>query len=102
LPISRRHFIATTVATVFRIDTGTIAGRLVAPDGHRIEPTSGRRSGFAMGQRPGIELDLPAGNGACRILPLRAGDCERTGLLPSPPARACSGAPIGAERSRTG
>ena len=36
-------------ATVFWIDTGAVAGRLVAVDGHDIEPVTGRRFGFAMG-----------------------------------------------------
>ncbi|WP_071796151.1 multicopper oxidase family protein [Natronohydrobacter thiooxidans] len=68
-------------ATVFWIDTGAIEGRLVAVDGHAVVPLSGRRFGFAMGQRLDIELDLPAGEGAWPILALREGERERTGII---------------------
>lgn len=68
-------------ATVFWIDTGAIEGRLVAVDGHAVVPLSGRRFGFAMGQRLDIDLDLPAGEGAWPILALREGERERTGII---------------------
>ncbi|WP_430389759.1 multicopper oxidase family protein [Blastomonas fulva] len=73
-------------ATVFWIDTGGIEGRLVAVDGHAVEPLSGRRFGFAMGQRLDIELDLPAAEGAWPILALREGERERTGIILATPA----------------
>ncbi|WP_114965019.1 multicopper oxidase family protein [Alkalilacustris brevis] len=75
------RIINAAAATVFWIDTGTLEGRLVAVDGHDIEPLTGRRFGFAMGQRLDIELDLPAGEGAWPILALREGERERTGLI---------------------
>jgi FtsP/CotA-like multicopper oxidase with cupredoxin domain len=73
-------------ATVFWIDTGGIEGRLVAVDGHAVEPLSGRRFGFAMGQRLDIELDLPAEEGAWPILALREGERERTGIILATPS----------------
>ncbi|MDX5414538.1 MAG: multicopper oxidase domain-containing protein [Rhodobacterales bacterium] len=73
-------------ATVFWIDTGGIEWRLVAVDGHAVEPLSGRRFGFAMGQRLDIELDLPAEEGAWPILALREGERERTGIILATPS----------------
>jgi FtsP/CotA-like multicopper oxidase with cupredoxin domain len=75
------RIINAAAATVFWIDTGSIEGRLVAVDGHAIAPLSGRRFGFAMGQRMDIELDLPTREGAWPILALREGERERTGLI---------------------
>ncbi|MGY6709423.1 MAG: multicopper oxidase family protein, partial [Rhizobiaceae bacterium] len=72
-------------ATVFWIDTGAVEGRLVAVDGHDIEPVSGNRFGFAMGQRLDIELDLPAGEGVYPIFALREGERERTGIILATP-----------------
>jgi FtsP/CotA-like multicopper oxidase with cupredoxin domain len=67
-------------ATVFWIDSGGVAGRLVAVDGQPVHPLPGTRFGVAMGQRLDIELDLP-GDGAWPILALREGAHERTGLI---------------------
>lgn len=79
------RIINAAAATVFWIDTGALEGRLVAVDGHDIEPLRGSRFGFAMGQRLDIELDLPAGEGAWPILALREGERERTGLILATP-----------------
>lgn len=67
-------------ATTFWIDTGGIAARLVAVDGHAILPVQGSRFGLAMAQRLDLELDLP-GDGAWPILALREGARERSGLI---------------------
>ncbi|HQU69696.1 MAG TPA: multicopper oxidase domain-containing protein [Albidovulum sp.] len=75
-------------ATVFWIDSGTLAGRLVAVDGEPVQPLPGSRFGLAMGQRLDIELDVPGEGGAFPILALREGVRERTGLvLATPGAR---------------
>jgi len=68
-------------ATVFWIETGEVEGRLVAVDGHAVQPVTGRRFGVAMAQRLDIELDLPKGGGAWPVLALREGTRERTGLI---------------------
>jgi FtsP/CotA-like multicopper oxidase with cupredoxin domain len=92
------RIINAAAATVFWIDTGALEGRLVAVDGHDIEPVTGQRFGFAMGQRLDIELDLPAGEGAWPILALREGERERTGLiLATPGARVERLADLGEE-----
>ncbi|GAB4387674.1 multicopper oxidase family protein [Albidovulum sp.] len=70
--------------TVFWIDTGEIEGRLVAVDGHPVEPLAGRRFGIAMGQRLDIELTLPADGTARPILALREGARERAGIVLAP------------------
>lgn len=80
------RIINAAAATVFWIDTGSIEGRLVAVDGHAIEPVTGRRFGFAMGQRLDIELDLPLQEGAWPILALREGEREQTGIILATPA----------------
>lgn len=69
-----------SAATVFWIDTGGVSARLVAVDGHPVEPVTGSRFGIAMAQRLDLEIDLPAA-GAFPILALREGARERTGLI---------------------
>lgn len=82
----RLRVINAGAATVFWIDTGALEGRLVAVDGHGVEPAPGRRFGLAMGQRLDIELDLPAGQGAYPLLALREGARERTGIVLATPS----------------
>ena len=77
----RLRIINAAAATVFWIDTGALDGRLVAVDGHAVQPSPGRRFGLAMGQRLDIELDLPNGEGAFPVLALREGAVERTGII---------------------
>ena len=77
----RLRVINAAAATVFWIDTGALNGRLVAVDGHDVQPLPGRRFGLAMGQRLDIELDLPGGEGAFPVLALREGAVERTGII---------------------
>ena len=67
-------------ATVFWIDTGGVPARLVAVDGHGVEPVAGTRFGLAMAQRLDLEIDLPDA-GAFPILALREGARERTGII---------------------
>lgn len=68
-------------ATVFWIDAGALAARIVAVDGEPVQPVLGSRFGLAMGQRLDIEVDLPAEGGAFPILALREGARERTGII---------------------
>ncbi len=81
----RLRVINAAAATVFWIDTGAAAGRLVAVDGHDVQPVAGTRFGLAMGQRLDIEIDLPNEGGAWPILALREGARERTGIILSTP-----------------
>ena len=77
----RLRVINAAAATVFWIDTGPAEARLVAADGHAVQPLSGNRFGLAMGQRLDIEIDLPNEGGTWPILALREGARERTGLI---------------------
>lgn len=81
----RLRVINAAAATVFWIDTGGAEARLVATDGHAVQPVTGTRFGLAMGQRLDIEIDLPNEGGAWPILALREGARERTGLILATP-----------------
>jgi FtsP/CotA-like multicopper oxidase with cupredoxin domain len=80
----RLRVINAAAATSFWIDTGGLAARLVAVDGHEIEPMLGTRFGMAMAQRLDIEVDITA-EGAFPILALREGARERTGIILATP-----------------
>ena len=80
----RLRIINAAAATSFWIDTGGLAARLVAVDGHEIEPILGTRFGMAMAQRLDIEVDITA-EGAFPILALREGARERTGIILATP-----------------
>jgi FtsP/CotA-like multicopper oxidase with cupredoxin domain len=81
----RLRVINAAAATVFWIDTGALEARLVAVDGHGVQPLSDTRFGLAMGQRLDIAIDLPKEGGAWPILALREGARERTGLILATP-----------------
>ena len=80
----RLRVINGSAATVYWIDTGDTQARLIAVDGHDVQPIPGARFGLAMGQRLDIEVDLP-GSGAFPILARREGARERTGLVLATP-----------------
>jgi len=83
----RLRIVNAAAATSFWIDTGTLPTRLVAVDGHEIDPIEGTRFGMAMAQRLDLEVDVPR-DGAFPILALREGARERTGIvLATPGAR---------------
>lgn len=73
----RLRVINAAAATVFWIDTGAARARLVAVDGHAVQPVAGSRFGLAMGQRLDLEIDLPNEGGAWPILALREGAPDR-------------------------
>ncbi|NNU82263.1 multicopper oxidase family protein, partial [Halovulum dunhuangense] len=77
----RLRVINAAAATVFWIDTGAATARLVAVDGHAVQPLPGNRFGLAMGQRLDLEIDLPSEGGAWPIVALREGARERAGLI---------------------
>lgn len=81
----RLRVINAAAATVFWVETGKAQARLVAVDGHAIQPVQGTRFGLAMGQRLDLEIDLPQDGGAWPILALREGARERTGLILATP-----------------
>lgn len=77
----RLRIINGATATAFTIDTGALAGSLIAVDGQDVVPVAGNRFPVSMGQRLDIRLHLPATQGAFPILALREGAVERTGII---------------------
>ena len=86
----RLRIINGSAATVYWIDTGAVDGRLVAVDGHDVQPVTGRRFGIAMAQRLDIEMDLPKGAQAFPVLALREGARAQTGIILAPNGAAVS------------
>lgn len=86
----RLRVINAAAATTFWVDTGAAVGRLVAVDGHEVQPIAGSRFGLAMGQRLDIEIDLPKESRAWPILALREGAREQAGIILSTPGATVS------------
>jgi len=72
----------------FWIDLGELAGRVVATDGHPVQPITSSRFPISMAQRLDILIDLP-GAGAYPILARLGGTGRQTGIV-----LATVGAPI--------
>jgi FtsP/CotA-like multicopper oxidase with cupredoxin domain len=64
----------------FWIDLGDLTGRVVATDGHAVQPVLGKRFPIAMAQRLDILIDLPA-PGAFPILARLEGSVRQTGII---------------------
>jgi len=77
----RLRIINGATATGFTIDTGGLAGELIAVDGQGVQPVAGASFPVAMGQRLDIRLSLPKDGGAFPILARREGAVERTGVI---------------------
>ncbi|EHS49112.1 multicopper oxidase type 2 [Rhizobium sp. PDO1-076] len=77
----RLRIINGATATAFIIDTGALAGSLIAVDGQDVVPVEGRRFPISMGQRLDIRLQLPSEQGSFPILALREGAAEQTGVV---------------------
>ncbi len=77
----RLRIINGATATAFAIDTGRLAGELIAVDGQGVQPLAGTSFAISMGQRLDILLSLPKDGGAFPILALREGAVERTGIV---------------------
>lgn len=91
----RLRIINGATATAFTIDTGTIAGQVIAVDGQPVQPVPGNRFPISMGQRLDIRLKLPKSAEAHPILALRERTDHRTGIILAP-----SGAKIAKTASR--
>jgi FtsP/CotA-like multicopper oxidase with cupredoxin domain len=64
----------------FWIDLGALTGRVVATDGHAVQPVPGKLFPIAMAQRLDILIDLPAA-GAFPILACLEGSVRQTGII---------------------
>ena len=76
----RLRLINGSAASHFWIDLGALEGRVVAADGHPVQPIAGRRFPIAIAQRLDILLDLP-GAGAFPVLAQLHGSRRRTGIV---------------------
>ena len=81
----RLRIINGATATGFTIDTGMLAGEVIAVDGQDVEPFAATRFPLSMGQRVDFRLRLPAEGGAFPILALREGAPQRAGLILATP-----------------
>ncbi|WP_172330044.1 multicopper oxidase family protein [Mangrovicoccus sp. HB161399] len=81
----RLRIVNASSMTSYWIDTGSLAGRLVAVDGDPVLPLGGSRFPVAPAQRLEVDLDLPADGAARPVLALREGARERTGIVLAPP-----------------
>jgi FtsP/CotA-like multicopper oxidase with cupredoxin domain len=77
----RLRIINAASSTNFWLDLATLAGDLIAVDGHAVTPLRGNRFPLAIAQRVDIRLQLPAGAGAYPVLAVREGDTARTGVI---------------------
>jgi FtsP/CotA-like multicopper oxidase with cupredoxin domain len=80
----RLRVINAASASQFWIDLGALTGRVVATDGHPVEPLAGRRFPLAMAQRLDILIDVP-GAGAFPILARLEGSVRQTGIVVATP-----------------
>jgi FtsP/CotA-like multicopper oxidase with cupredoxin domain len=64
----------------FWIDLGDLTGRVVATDGHAVQPVPGKLFPLAMAQRLDILIDLPAA-GAFPVLARLEGSARQTGII---------------------
>ena len=71
-------------ASQFWIDLGEVVGRVVATDGHPLQPVAGNRFPIAMAQRFDVLIDLPK-TGAFPILAQLERGRRQTGIILSTP-----------------
>jgi FtsP/CotA-like multicopper oxidase with cupredoxin domain len=77
----RLRIINGATATGFSIDTGALAGMVVAVDGQDVVPVAIQPFPLGMGQRVDILVEVPKEGGAFPILALREGAKQRTGIV---------------------
>jgi FtsP/CotA-like multicopper oxidase with cupredoxin domain len=76
-------------ASNFVIDLGRLKGKLIAVDGHAIDPIMGSRFPVATAQRLDLRLELPKERSTHPVLAVLEGEAKRTGIVLAP-----TGAPI--------
>jgi FtsP/CotA-like multicopper oxidase with cupredoxin domain len=76
----RLRIINGAASSQFWIDLGELTGRVVATDGHAVQPVPGRPFPIAMAQRLDILIDLPAA-GTFPILARLEGSVRQTGII---------------------
>ena len=76
----RLRIINGAASSQFWIDLGDLTGRVVATDGHAVQPAPGKLFPIAMAQRLDILIDLPAA-GAFPVLARLEGSVRQTGII---------------------
>ena len=76
----RLRIINGAASSQFWIDLGELTGRVVATDGHAVQPVPGKLFPIAMAQRLDILIDLPAA-GFFPILARLEGSVRQTGII---------------------
>jgi FtsP/CotA-like multicopper oxidase with cupredoxin domain len=67
--------------SAYHIDLGRLEGELIAVDGFRVAPVTGRRFPIAVAQRLDIRVTLPRGPGAHPVLAVLEGERRQTGIV---------------------
>ena len=86
----RLRIINGATATAFIIDTGALAGEVIAVDGQDIKPIKLNQFPLSMGQRVDFRFNIPKDGGAYPILALREGAVQQTGILLAAPGATVS------------
>ena len=86
----RLRIINGATATAFIIDTGALAGEVIAVDGQDIKPIKLSQFPLSMGQRVDFRFNIPKDGGAYPILALREGAVQQTGILLAAPGATVS------------
>jgi len=77
----RLRLINAASATQFWIDLGTLAGTVVAADGHPVRPVRDTRFPLAMAQRLDVLIDLPSTRSVYPVIAQVEGKRARTGII---------------------
>jgi FtsP/CotA-like multicopper oxidase with cupredoxin domain len=75
------RIINAAAASNFIVDLGPLSAKLVAVDGHAVNPVPGSRFPIAMAQRLDLRLTLPRGEGAYPLFAVLEGERKRTGIV---------------------
>jgi FtsP/CotA-like multicopper oxidase with cupredoxin domain len=67
--------------SAFHVDLGALDGELIAVDGFRSAPVTGRRFPIAVAQRLDIRLTIPRAGAAHPVLALLEGENKQTGII---------------------
>jgi len=67
--------------SAYHIDLGHLGGKLIAVDGHAVQPSSGHRFPIAVAQRLDILVTMPRGPSVRPVLAVLEGESRRTGIV---------------------
>ena len=84
----RLRIINGATATAFIVDTGALAGEVIAVDGQDIKPIKLNQFPLSMGQRVDFRFNILKEGGAFPILALREGAMQQTGIILATPGAA--------------